>query len=40
MRDRKREGTQTIVGKGATADRQTNKIVFFCLAIGSGTQTD
>ena len=40
MRDRGRDSTQTIAGKGATTNKQTNKIVFFCLAMGSGTQTD
>ena len=39
MRDREREGTHTIAGKGATTNKQTN-IVFFCLARGSDTQTD
>ena len=39
MRDRKREGTHTVVGKGAT-DEQTNKITFFCLVMGSGSQSD
>ena len=37
MRDKEKEGTHTIAGKGATADKQTNKIAFFCLAMGSGT---
>ena len=39
MRDREREVTHTIAGKGTTADKQT-KIVFFCLVMVSGTQTD
>ena len=39
MRDREREGTHTIAGKGATADKQ-RKIVFFCLVMGSDTQMD
>ena len=29
MRDRKRESTYTVVGKSATGNKQTNKIVFF-----------
>ena len=29
MRDRKRENTHTITGKNVTANKQTNKIVFF-----------
>ena len=34
MRDREREGTHTITRKGATTDKQTNKIVF--LLSGDG----
>ena len=37
MRDWEREGTQTTIGKGAMASKQTK---FFCLAMGSGTQMD
>ena len=39
MRDREREGPYTVAEKGATTDKQT-KIALFCLAMGSGTQTD
>ena len=39
MRDREGEVTHTIARKGATADKQI-KIVFFCLVMGSGTQTN
>ena len=30
MRDKEREDSHTIAGKSVTADKQTNKIVFFC----------
>ena len=36
MRDREKEGIHTVVGKGAIADRQTNKIVFFFFLSGDG----
>ena len=39
MRDKEREGTHTHSREGCHG-RQTNKIVFFCLVIGNGTQTD
>ena len=37
MRDRERERTQTVAGKGAMADKQTNTLL--CLVMG-GWHTD
>ena len=36
MWDREKEGIHTVAGKGATTDRQTNKIVFFFFLSGDG----